>query len=247
MSTFRYRNGAFETPIVEFENPDTGSQVNVIGLTHNAPQRYFDTINDYVSQAGGVVHYESIRFADKKAARTLLSPEAIELFGAFIQPRRLSTLVESVPAVVDQDEGLHYQAEWKNHDMSAEEFIQRLGISGLKKLLGATPSSDQTPPLPQDESNRQLPRLMPLLYPLVPTLNTLLSLAGGRQAYDVVIRRRNAIAVSGVQEELVTDPSQKISVLWGCAHVPGIVRGIKKLGYRKKQKFWVGAFSVMSS
>ncbi len=242
----RIENERLETPLVEFHNPLTGSNIGVVGMIHVAKRPYYKFISDYTAiqqERGATVHFERVRLSNAEELG-LVEPEISQSVRRF---RAAITRVPEVMAVslnlTSQREGIDYQPEWQNHDSSDLELVSMLGHSAVNRVAAinrVVSMLDCVVPLQYKR------RALNLGFQLLSQIDLeQAKKTKAKQHFDsVVIDHRNNIALAAVEKLLTDQPDSNIVMLWGSAHLPGIGAGLQKLGYAATRRFWLPAFST---
>jgi hypothetical protein len=251
MSEIRIRQGMLQTPICEFEQPQTGNGIGFIGMVHIGDYAYYDSVAGYIryrEQTGSIVHYEGVRPTGPTSTETALpSPELEKGLLLMDSINALCYLMADANGNVRQKEALNYSEAWENHDMRLEELVRRLGKKSVERYIEIDKNIQD---LRKDIDEKSLQMALQIVMRGAFRAMPLLSAYNAFRYPDekrVIIDQRNDIALAAVDQSLVQSPSQAVTMLWGVGHLPGIKKGLQQRGYQQTSEYWLNAFSVAFS
>jgi hypothetical protein len=232
-----------QAPVCEYERDDTGSNIALVGMIHVGSQEYFDRIGAYVGHreaAGAAVHYELTKpfTPEEREQHPEYSGLDLELKQAMLGNIALFSRPFNL---VYQTKALRYSPEWQNHDMSALEIIDSLGIDEVRKTIENAKRIQQA----EIFNDTDMLRLaVHGAFRLVPLVSAVRRLRGKDKTQEVIVDRRNAVALAAVRNTLGADPAADLTLIWGAGHLPGLGKGLQQMGYELRRKAWVNAFSL---
>lgn len=242
-SNVRIRSGEIQTPIYEFAHPFTDSVVSVVGMIHIGTPKYYEAVTNYIDDAerlGSVVHYEFIR-DDGSVLDEAIGIDR-ELEDRFVKAMGImGEFGRTLLGGAFQAEELEYPAHWQNNDMTRQSFMEALGLEGVQRIADRL---ERMTELRERFGDERVAKLMRVSFKLLPLLMPLEELFGDSHERTVIVDQRNQIALNGVRTAIQTDPAQRITLLWGSGHAPGLKRGLLNFGYRQQSKQWLGALAV---
>jgi hypothetical protein len=231
-----------QTPVGRYENRKTGRTVTLIAIMHVGTNSYFKKLNDIITgleAKGALICYEGIRpAAEKEWAAAADRERAVRGLSEPIRDRGLAALSRYL-GWVEQGAGLKYSSSWRNVDMTDLELIRRAqphniseqsdGFSNL--FAGLTPEQFD---VITGSGATLLIRLLSLDYFQLVERWSMRSVSSDANQHvsRVMVEERNRGALAKL-------PSDADAVLlWGSAHLPGLVAGLKKAGYRHRSTAW---------
>lgn len=221
LATTRIHNHQLQTPHVILRHPN-GHSVQVIGVLHYALPTTWIAINKrlrVLSDRGWAVHYEQVRPVPNMTARER------GIHRQFQQVRSILGKKLGRLGAVYQKDGINYPRGALNTDTTVREVYATykgslLGLAARIKLtgiiFGLIPASDVVRLLGSEFANESN------------------NVTDGIFDNSIVLDRRNAIAVT----HCVMATPQNVVMVWGAAHVDGIVSLLQKCGYRVTGHHW---------
>lgn len=169
-------------------------------------------------------------------------------------------LAESLGLVFQLDVMSHEGANWRNADLSIDQIQERMakgGVDGeaLFKMLDG--SSMQAAfariilgivkLMPAAQVMGKLALVEMLSRPDIMDIAT--GVRGGLDpaAMDVILHDRNRVVIADLRRVLENEPDVKsVAIIYGAAHMPGILEAIHELGYVESQDspIWLDAITV---
>ncbi len=228
-------------PIQSMFNPDTGSRVTLVGLSHAAQPAYYAEIGrrlDVLEEAGTVIHYELV--TDPSAAIEAAAPVVRD--GAKLIVRSLEAeMLACVGAdLVLQRDQLPPHTSWERHDLGLLEVAEFYG----GHELGERTAAEQREVHFVHAFTPMVKRAL-----VLQTLAALTAVFTGAIPRDAVFTgadrylaiHREAHALAAVDLHLALHPGADLALLWGAAHLPGFTAGLEKRGYKTESLEWVVA------
>ncbi len=251
------------TPIACYEHPETGRQVDLIGMIHLAQPDYFRRINRLLGQydkilfemVGGedvpelvrllrepVTTEEDLERIREISEKVMKSQHLISRINGWFQMR-----VAQRAGLSDQSSLIDYgRANMVFADMTAEQYDAAMNrdpnavLKSFKELflMEGMPLGDQIISTYQmlfgAEPAAQYSMLAFCSYPG----------PEGEDENSVIIAQRNAVCVSVLDRETVDPQVKRVAVLYGALHLPGIDRMLRERGYRLRAVRWMRALEV---
>lgn len=251
------------TPIACYEHPETGRQVDLIGMIHLAQPDYFRRINRLLGQydkilfemVGGedvpelvrllrepVTTEENLERIREISEKVMKSQHLISRINGWFQMR-----VSQRAGLSDQSSLIDYgRANMVFADMTAEQYDAAMNrdpnavLKSFKELffMEGMPLGDQIISTYQmlfgAEPAAQYSMLAFCSYPG----------PEGEDENSVIIAQRNAVCVSVLDRETVDPQLKRVAVLYGALHLPGIDRMLRERGYRLRAVRWMRALEV---
>lgn len=208
---------------VQLAHPETGHRIEIVGVTHVAVQEYWDSIKRLLrakEAAGYVVHLEGLL----EPTREPNEDEAKKL-GYLDGILTLSTKLAYHLNLVHQKASSHTTNSMKRIDMDRLTLVNEMDAEKLE-VVGEIVS--------RESASRNNPRLMLWVLRNIGWLSNLINSVPAFNILDtaVIIDRRNEFATSHAMQE-----KQNVVLLWGAAHIPGMVSILKASGYRLAPAF----------
>ena len=236
----RVRHRMVQTPVVRFEHPKTGRAVTVAGVVHIARAGYYRQLGIMLTNleaAGALVFYEGISHAAETGQSAVGQADRDTWDSVQTGGKELTQAACRYLGWVRQWDALAYSASWRNVDMSVREFVQR---KGAQDMLDA---QEAVTDMLGDRADDQRDALMGVGAGLLMRLHSL-------DRYQLVMRWA-ATAYPGFSQLVVDErndralaclPPDRDSVLiWGYGHLPGLVAGLQRAGYRRQATAWLNA------
>ena len=239
--------GTVTTDINEFTRDTDGSRVTIMGVTHYGEREYYDELQDRLDerhQDGAAIHYELVGGpGNDTSARIGLGgiTKALMMYPAY---KAGIKFWEKLPHTVSQRQHLTLRSTWENHDMSTGEVMRNIKWStATATLLGGfamkasnlRQSFGRPKPIARklaslkdriDGGEGDAPTGMLSKFRKART-DTLRG-----ELEDVLLSRRNEIALNAVDSSVSDDPSREVVMLWGQGHVETLSEGLVERGYR---------------
>jgi len=237
----RVRRRVAQTPVVRYENRETGRTVTLIATMHSGTNAYFSKLNELIAGLegmGAVVCFEGIRPAAEEEWAQAADRERAA--------RGLSLPVNGLQAMcrylgwVEQSVGLKYSPSWRNVDMTELELVRQAQPHNVTE--SSTAFSDLFAGLTPEQlgeitgsGEALLVRLLSLDY--FDLLRRLSVRAASSDAHRnvgrVMVEERNRGALARLPKDA------DAVLLWGSGHLPGLAAGLKEAGYRRRSTAWV--------
>jgi len=223
-----------ETAIHEFDHPNIESTISLVSVLHRALPSFYDQVSDYIDDrehGGSIVHVEASGLPDDEELASY--PKWVQTLAPRIR--------ELVDGVIDEDpengtksqfesdhHSLNFKDHWEVHDLNAAEVVFRLGRIRSQLLASGI--------------ERSMSRRVNPVSLFIGTLG----ICALRLSDNVIVGDRNKVAVQAIENVLLQDENQHLTLMWGAAHTPGIARGILSKKYRHKNTIWLKADRVNS-
>ncbi len=236
----RRRGNELQTPIVTYEHPVSGRRVICVGMVHIGEKGYFDAIQllAHVCELRRyVVLYEKVSPPANKQERADLTYEERRFL---IRRRGLRAAMRKEIAplgLVYQMDALTYRLTWINTDMDLVTLIRSLSPSA--KMLTFQPSLI-TSDIDEQWLKMRLNRMLATLGFSAFVMNRTPWTGTPKQVLDVILTRRNEIAIRGIRAY----PAQDAIALWGAGHLWGIGKHLVRDGYREIRREWLTVYHI---
>lgn len=251
------------TPIACYEHPETGRQVDLIGMIHLAQPDYFRRINRLLGQYDKIL-FEMVGGEDVPELVRLLR-EPITSEEDLERIREISEKMMKSLHLISRINGWFQMRVAQRTGLSEQSYLIDYGRSNM---VFADMTAEQYDAAMKSEQNAVLKSFKELFFmegmPLGDQIiSTYQMLAGaepaalysmlafcsypGPESVDensVIIAQRNAVCVSVLDRETADPQVKRVAVLYGALHLPGIDRMLRERGYRLKAVRWMRALEV---
>ncbi len=241
----RMANGKLQVAVVFYRQPVTKREVVFVATIHLAEVGYFKELEKLIDplEAGGYkVLFEMIKKIDQEEQESLTEEEQ-KILAEFESIRKFAQKIGEILSLQHQRDGLNYSDSWVNTDMSRRELVK--WFLGRKIHLVKREREDMDEFFDDDESHRLIVRYVIVkLFNQIMPISLIGYLAGllferGRRAREVILEHRNKIGFNGIAENIACG---NVVTIWGAAHLRGIGRRIKKVGFREYKREWFTAY-----
>lgn len=231
------------TPIVYLKNHQTGKKVVLIGMMHIGNQEYYQEVQKLVDSLSGYkILYEGIKKLNEEEI-SKLSPKEVKIFKKIEKNMNNRSVMATLLRIQDQKKGLLYDSHWICTDMTLFEFIKRLSESKTDSMFTSEPR------LP-----KKLAKFEKLLFAwmfdlALERISGIMVLAKffglfsnkERSLEKLIVHDRNIIAINAILEQV---KDSNVASIWGAAHLPGMVKELKKDGFSQEKKSWLVAYTI---
>jgi hypothetical protein len=237
----RVRHRMLYSPVVRFENPNSGHTVTVVGTVHIAPAAYYERLRALINEmesAGALVCYESAGPVTDQEWAAASDEERAAWDGERRAYLENSKAAGRYFGWTDQWTALSPSASWRNTDMTYLEFVRRAGPQNLLSLQRGTEDFRGLTQLQQEAlvggGYAVVVRLAQFAwFRLLERLAVRLVGDAARRIDDVRLKDRNSHVLASL-------PADSDAVLpWGAGHLPGLAATLRKAGYRRRDTTWV--------
>lgn len=236
-------------PTVYLSHPKTGRSIVLIGVMHIGSEAYYkrieDTLLNLESQKYAVLYEKVLKLEDEEEPK-VLNAQQIEIHEFLQSLLKDRPTIASALRIKEQKEALQYSKSAIRTDTTMMHLIDRLlerkiSLKRLREQEKEMRSFFDSP----DEIMRDFFKLLMMLQ-----MNLFLGACSGisvlsnlitpffrtfRILESVVLKERNIIALKAIYfHALDTD----VVSIWGAAHLPGMIKDLKKQGYRIDKKEW---------
>lgn len=232
-SHLRHRGKLLQTPIVTYEHPTTKRKVVLVGVMHAGDRGYFSHLQKIIdSKKGYAVLFEGIDSLSSTEERRLTKNEQ-EVFESIENLGRANTRVLKTLGLEHQADVLKYRRHWKNTDVK------------MRKLVGSLSRDRKNPFSRFGGKKKKTPNAIVMRWFLnfyfknAVAIEVLLSVVQIRD--DVILHDRDLVAFKGIKKEVA---KKDVVAIWGAAHVPGIAKYLRTIGFLKTTRTWVTAYRV---
>lgn len=226
MRVIRRTRQGVQCRIVTLRNPQTGSTVTLAGVRHAAEQRFFDEVKERllkIERDGALIYFEGERSITHQP-----------------QPQDRTRLVH-------QSVGLPEPATWRSNDISLEmyEVLSPPFFTDGKLQKDSLVYIDDVDDVDVSEEERCEMRYWPekIIWWITPFLVWRESMLSS-QEYFVKVLVRNRYAIGVIEQDLAKNDKQDFGLLWGGLHVPGMVKLLRRIGYKIHKSEWLTVIST---
>ncbi|MGE0191005.1 MAG: hypothetical protein AB7T63_03090 [Planctomycetota bacterium] len=244
--------GGLDVAVTTWLAPD-GPRVDLVGAVHLADEAFFRAAQRRLDRVD-VTLFEAVlpEGATTKDLENGTTSSANEPL------RALQTRMAKWLGLTFQLEGIDYtRPHFVHADMTAEELTAAMGGEpgdevklpasmkmAMRLLEMVGPMMDRL----MSDDERSLPLRRRLKRQLASVLGGtevqgMLGALGARMT-DVLLHRRNDVALAKVDEIRAAKDVRSIAVFYGAAHMEGIEKGLEARGYRRGGAEWLAAWSV---
>jgi len=212
----RSTNGRNEIATVELTEPTSGKVITIIGVMHVGPKPYWTKINNILGRSearGDAIHYEMVR-KNKVQSKGF---KGLKEYLFISSARRLSMLGEAA-GWLSQRKMIDYKDAWKNHDT---DVTTSLGTLSLRQALQSYVVSIV------------LGKVVVFIFQNAPEM-LFASMDQPIDGHESILHGRNKVAVDAALAE-----ASNVSMLWGAAHLDGMVELLEEVGYSQTNVEWV--------
>jgi hypothetical protein len=238
----RVRRRILQTPVVRFQNPQTGRSVTIVATVHVGPAAYYERLHTIINEmesAGAVVCNESAGPTTKQEWAAASDEERAAWDGERRGRPVFNKAAGRYLGWADQPAAPPRPPSWRNADLPTLEYLRRAGPQNL--LWEQQGAAEAFTGLTRDQQEAfagagyavffRLTQFVPL-----GLLRRSLRRLGGNAARsidDARVEERN-------RHVLASLPPDSDAVLpWGGAHLAGLAAGLREAGYRRRDTTWV--------
>ena len=246
-TTQDWNQAALQTAVIELRHRQTERRVKLVGMIHVALASYYAAVNELIAEheaAGGAVLYEGLGSLTEEEVNQL-TPRERSIYRAIVPLHALYTAFAARLDLAFQEKAVHYDREhWVNADLPLRELLRRWADSGAPML----PMGDLTAERLKIRDgafgslSRGLTGFMLLQTPVM--LSAITHLRGWvpplARLSELLISDRNRAALDALEG---TDPTADALILYGAGHLPGLIEGLERRGYREVNRRWLTAYT----
>jgi hypothetical protein len=237
----RNNDGRLETPVVLYEHPDTKRKIVFIGTIHIGEKEYFDSLQrliDLYSLCGYKVFFERVRYLSKEEEQKLTPKEQCILMSLDHNFERLDKIAQ-IMYLKHQREGLHYNDDWINADISVYNLVRllaRYNINPGKEGVSDNLLNESMQPLLRWLINQLFSQFV-----LITIIDKVFSFFSRKKRISnkIVVDFRNKKLISSIKKV-----DGNVIIIFGSGHLRGIGRWLKKLGFRETRREWYAAYNI---
>ena len=243
--------GELQTAIVHFENTE-GMRVDLVAAVHLADPGYYQQLNALFADMDAVLFELVIDTGrDNGSSRRAMSTLGV-----------LQTMIGNFLGLAFQLEGIDYTAaNFVHADLTSDELqavMAERNDSFMRTFMALARATPQDPD-PDSTGNSQTAGAMSILQALqsddsaaalkylfaqeLPRMESL-DLAGQLEQELTILGARNARAISVLNRELQEDGNSHIALFYGAAHMPGLARDLRAMGYEEISTRWLTAWAL---
>lgn len=227
-----------ETPVVFYEHPTTKREVVFIATIHIAEPEYFNALQQLIdSLPNHKILFERVGKLSSEEQQALTEEEAIVAkdFASFFA---LSDELTRVISLMHQRDGLAYDVSWVNTDLKLYDLVRSFTRQRVRLTRDEIEPKDL---LDKEElirwiTDKTLNRFA--AFAAIMSVATLFS-RDKRLGKQLILDQRNTVAIHGIHKYLLEG---NIATIWGAAHLAGIEKQLKQLGFREVRRTWFVAY-----
>lgn len=231
------------TPVIHLKNHQTGKEIVLIGMMHVGDKEYYQQVQKLVdSLLGYKILYEGIKKLSEEETLKL-NPNEIKILKKIKKIMNNGSVISTLLRIQDQKKGLQYDPHWICTDMTLFEFIKRLSESKTDSIF----TSDTFLPKKIAKFEKLLFAWMfDLALERISGIMVFAKFFGlfskkERSLEKLIVHDRNIIATKAI---LAHVKDFNVVSIWGAAHLPGMVKELKKDGFRQEKKSWLVAYTI---
>lgn len=238
----RVRHRILQTPVVRFQNSETGRRVTVVATVHVGPAAYYERLGTIISEmesAGAVVCNESAGPTTKQEWAAASDEERAAWDGERRGRPVFNQAAGRYLGWADQSAAPPRPPSWRNADLPTLEYLRRAGPQNLLwEQQGATEAFTG---LTQDQQEAFAGAGYAVFFRLAPFVSFgLLRRLARRLGGDAARSIDNARVEERNRHVLASLPPDSDAVLpWGGGHLAGLAAGLQEAGYRRRGTTWV--------
>lgn len=239
----RNTNGNIETPVVFYEHPETKRRIVFIATIHLAEAEYFVALQRLIESLSGYkILFEGVGKLSPQEEQALTEKER----GVARHFDYIFGIVRKIGEAMSlqyQKECLAYESSWVNTDMRMYNLI-RLFAQHDVCLFKKEKDFDE---LFGDESAQLFTRwfvnkLFSRFVPVAVIIGVLSFFSRDKRlAKKFILETRNEEAIRGINVHLAEGD---VVTIWGAAHLRGIEKRLKQVGFREVRCEWFTAYHV---
>lgn len=227
-----------ETATFELVNDETGKKVTLVGMMHIGDSDYYTDVTKALQKhdmSRTEIHYEQIR----KVSEKKLSKLPLETQKEFAEVMEMvkNPAVNALASVLTlslQKGKVIYPEGSKNIDYTILDICQKLGFEYSKKLFKPLDTENV-----DEKTIKTLMRLVFKNYKIMSAVQ--LATKTGRNSKKVILDERNDYALKHAHLAL---KEKDVVLVWGAAHLSGMVKELQKSGYYHKTTLWRKACEI---
>ena len=243
-TTQDWTQASLQTAIVEMRQGETGRRVTLVGMIHVALASYYDAVNALIAEheaGGGVILYEGLGSLSEDEVNQL-SPRERSIYRTLVPLHALYAAFAARLDLAFQEKAIHYdRGRWVHADLPLRELLRRWADSGAPMLPLGDLAADKLN-VPEGSFARGLTGFMLLQTPLM--LSAVTHLRGWvrplARLSELLISDRNRAALDALE---ATDPKADAVILYGAGHVPDLIEGLERRGFREANRRWLTAYT----
>lgn len=225
------------TPIDTFENPTTGSLIDIVSTVHVGLPSYYRSLGRRIvsrQDEGYSVHYETISSSDDCTPTGLIEKMKFRLHDATSDASADSLIAVELSSTytLQDDDELFRTEEATNYDITGAEYTRAVGL-GLHamRLVRSRARRSSLQKIAKEKKTEDLDEHVFTLIRKDVAQHKNGSKRRREWGDSITIDRRNDIALQGVDNVLETDSESKLVVVWGLGHLAGLSAGLVSRGY----------------
>jgi len=233
-SAVRSTRFGLEVQTVQFTNPRTHHDINIIGVVHIAHSSFWTQLQEKMNEASkdGVLHLEGV-----KRSMGPLREKDSERVDKLMKMAGISQKLAKLTKLTFQKDALKVDGlNAKNVDAYAEDVARRIDEQTLAKMSASAEKIASSKAKEED------------LATIVVWVLKNMGWIGNVQKFvkffsptslsmdSAILDYRNKIAIGEALKE-----KEHVTLVWGAGHIPGMTRLLKRAGYIERGSSWATA------
>lgn len=238
------KSGDFlHTTIDMYVHPQDKTRVDVVGMSHFADEPFYDIVQSHLDGRtldGANVQYEGL---------TAPKPGEVVTEGTIEKAQILASSLGVIgnilrgTGLVSQQETIEYRPSWLNRDISITELVAGLDLRDVIETATAMHTFAERASGVSAKQRRAL-FLGALQQEMASSAKGKSSGLMGPAMGEVVIGRRNDVALGAIDQQRQERSGADFAIAWGQAHLPGFGVGLSRRGYNLKKQIHVPAIRL---
>jgi pheromone shutdown protein TraB len=239
-------DGKIFTPVLYLVHKETGRKIILMGVIHIAKKTYYEKLQSIINLfPSHAVLYEGIGKITEEEIKQF-SDEELGIYNNIQNLSKDRALLSTILKLQGQRDGLEYAPEWIRTDMTMFEFVKKFAAHNVGSFFNSKH------PFPAKEKELETAQLA-WLFDLMMTNITGMSFVSNffqifstkkSKAKKIIIVERNQIALEGIFNQ--AQHTDVISI-WGAGHLSGMIKSLKKVGYKQEKMDWFIAYNKQKS
>ncbi len=238
-----WTRAVLQTAVVQMRHRQSGRRAVLAGVIHIARPDYYQRLQTLIAeheQAGGVVLYEGLGSLSPGEIAELSPPERA-IYRTLAPLHELYQSLAHELGLVFQGEALRYDREnWINADLSLRELVRRwseAGAAALPLSIAGSGGVSFPPGWLGDTTGAFMLLFTPVLLRLLGGLSGRIPALG--RLRELLVSDRNRAALDAME---ATARDRDVLILYGAAHVSGLMEGLARRGYVAERASWATAY-----
>lgn len=243
-------------PIVYLHHPKTSRKIVLVGVMHIGGTSYYKDLLGVKIRKLRTLHGYKVLFEGVgriyKHERKNFSSEENEVYQFMQALMKDRPVIAKTLGIAEQGKALPYHPSWIRTDMDAVDLVEAVAQKNISfKKWTKNLKAGSASLYDEDEIIRDFMQMLTAM-----NFNFMLQTGSGLQLLQkipmlfsrklrilksLILDERNKLALRGIYKYV---KKSNVVSIWGSAHLPGIIKGLKKLGYVVEKKEWCLAHTV---